>query len=309
MTSRDVDHSPELIDGCMVSMSFKVQPVESTGALFTPTPNSNADGLDALVLSVPTARLQQYVDQSPFVDGLLSLAEISDMARTGVNRLHRALGIVTSVVDDFLNPPDWIAGLLADVTELTDGFLPGEGSLAAWRAIASKVRSMDDIFSSTSTPHPEPLKQVSRSMVVSCMIASAQSVIAGEVDHPILTPTELSQIRADVRTAIQGAIAAERAEAAQIRVSGINPVIPLETAKQIAALKQAAASIQLQFQSLIERRPPFVTREVSLLCCTRWLAHRLYGDHSRAREMIRLNPQVANPALFYAGMMVNAYAQ
>ncbi len=312
VTSREIDHSPELVDGCMLSMSFRVQPIESFGALFVPSPNAVSD-LDSLVLFTPTARLQQLTDQLPFSGDLSALSELSNTIGNQVAKLHRAIGIVTSTIDDFTSPPDWIAGLLADVTGLTDGFVPGSGSLAAWRSIASKISSMDAIFnsqSSTSPPLPEPLQQVSRSLVVGGMIASAQAVVAGEVDNPTLTPPELSQICADVRTEIQTAINAERAVAAQARASGalLSPV-PLQTVVQIAALKQAAASIQSQFQALIERRPPFTTSPVALLCCTRWLAHRLYGDHTRAQELIRLNPQVANPALLYAGMTVNAYAQ
>jgi prophage DNA circulation protein len=318
---REVSHSPELIDGCMVSISFKAAPVESTGAIFTPSPDAQL-GLDTLVLEVPTARLQQLMDQLPFAGDLSALSELSNNIGNAVAQVHRAIGVVTTTIDDFTNPPDWIAGLLADVTGLTDGFLPGAGALAAWRAIASKIGSIDESFSalfssgsgSASPAMPEPLQQVSRTLAVGGMIAAAQAVIVGEFDTPTLTPPELARIRDDVRIAIQTAINAERAVAAAIRASGVLPSstphsVPLQTVVQVTALKQAAASIQSQFQALIERRPPFTTRLVPLLCCSRWLAHRLYADHTRATELVRLNPQIANSALLYAGMAVHAYAQ
>jgi|GEM_PF-4664346 len=319
VVNHDIRHDPDFVDACRVTLSFKRAEDPATQPGFTAVKQSIPSTLASKTLAFPTLRLQQLLDQIPFYSQISQTAsQLSNMMSNGASAVRQQLGIITTDIDDFTSPPDWISSLLADVTGLADGVVPGSGGLAAWRALFGAVGNISTVFNTAASgqtvqaPIPEPLLQVSRNLVVASSIGIAQAMLAGEVDNPTFTPPELEQIRGDIRGLIQSTISTERqvqAQQLQLPINANAPAIPSQTVQHIAALKDAADVFQTQVQQLIERRPPFVPKSVPVLTCPRWLAFKWYGDHTRAPEIVRLNPQVANPAQMYAGMTVNAYAQ
>ena len=48
-------------------------------------------------------------------------------------------------------------------------------------------------------------------------------------------------------------------------------------------------------EAALNARPPLAIRTAGMACNFHLLAHRLYGDSTRADELRRINPQVRNP--------------
>lgn len=59
---------------------------------------------------------------------------------------------------------------------------------------------------------------------------------------------------------------------------------------------------------MILAKPPLLTRTVVSDTCLRALAHQWYGDHRRALELWRLNPQLRAPHAIVRGEVLRAYA-
>lgn len=127
---------------------------------------------------------------------------------------------------------------------------------------------------------------------------AAQAVIAVVADEPTLSAPEIEQLVNGARENIQASIDEYRA------------VYNVETAHAvIEQLKNTAWQLQEAARAVIELRPPLIQREVLAPGSLRLIAHRWYGDHSRALEILRLNPAIQQPNFIPAGKVLNVYAQ
>lgn len=123
-------------------------------------------------------------------------------------------------------------------------------------------------------------------------------VIEDEGKNPTLSPVELEGLVNLVRSLVQGAILLHR------------HLFDLETSRPvIEALRNTAALIQARARQVILLSPPMIEREVESPASLRLLAHRWYGDHKRAIELIRLNPDLKSPHNIPAGKVLRAYAE
>lgn len=129
--------------------------------------------------------------------------------------------------------------------------------------------------------------------------ASAVALILdAERSAPTLSPAELEQLVGSARGLAQAAIVLHR------RLYGV------EQALRVIEPLRAVASLVLETaRQVVLLRPPLVDREVETTACLRLLAHRWYGDHSRAAELLRLNPQLRTPYAVPAGEVLRVYAQ
>lgn len=124
------------------------------------------------------------------------------------------------------------------------------------------------------------------------------SVIEDEANMPTLSPLELEGLVNLVRSLVQGAILLQR------RLYDVETSRPV-----IEALRNTAAMIQARARQVILQSPPMVERVVETPASLRLLAHRWYGDHARAIELIRLNPDLNTPHNIPAGKVLRAYAE
>ena len=137
---------------------------------------------------------------------------------------------------------------------------------------------------------------------MSVAMATAQAeataaVLAAEAESPSLSPLEIEALANDTRAELDEAMEAVRA------------VLPLEQARTIVEpLKDQALAVQDAAQAIIEARPPLVTRTLTAPGNLRLVAHRLYGDHTRAPELWRLN-QLRRPNSLQPGDTLHAYAR
>jgi len=123
-------------------------------------------------------------------------------------------------------------------------------------------------------------------------------VIENESKTPTLSPVELEGLVNLVRSLVQSSIQLQRR------------LFDVETARPVIEnLRNTAAMIQARARQVILQSPPMVERVVETPASLRLLAHRWYGDHSRALELIRLNPDLNTPHNIPAGKVLRAYAE
>lgn len=119
-----------------------------------------------------------------------------------------------------------------------------------------------------------------------------------------LTPLDLAVIRQTVRQDLQQAIVDERSiPVLDIEQEQLDPIA------QITVYKKVADQVHQVIQELIETRPPITTTIINQPSTVHILAHHLYGDFSRASEILRLNPNLENPAVLRAGQELVVYAR
>lgn len=101
---------------------------------------------------------------------------------------------------------------------------------------------------------------------------------------PALTPGEIEGLAGNVRARLDDAL---HYTAAALPQGSVHPVCE--------HLRTAARAMQQLAEAALNARPPLAIRTAGLACNFHLLAHRLYGDFTRADELRRINPQVRNP--------------
>lgn len=306
-----VKHSADLVDGCYVDIDFVAEQSQTDNqALFIPTPKP-AQSPYIKVMAQPSMRLLQLQAQVEYFPQPLTLSDIADKVRSGIRTATRTLNTLQKAANDLLSPPTWIGGIMSDVSGLTRAiFDPNFSAIAEWRSLAKRFALLDDVFSRDDDP--EPLRHVGRTLRVAALVTAVQELVSAETVQPTMTHADLISVRNEVRDVIQGAIALERAAVGPTQADqsvSQTPPIPLDTNGQVATLKQVADTVTQQINALINARPSLTDCTVRQSANLRLLAHRLYGDHRRAPELLRLNPALVNPALIDVGTMVQAYVQ
>ncbi len=138
-------------------------------------------------------------------------------------------------------------------------------------------------------------------VVTEAALSQASAVVAlldDERQAPTLTPEQLETVVSSARALSQAAILLHR------QLLGVEAaLLVIEPLRAIAGIVQAAA------RQVLQLRPPLVKRTVVSDTNLRLLAHQWYGDHSRALEVLRLNPALRNPQAISAGEVLRAYAR
>lgn len=158
---------------------------------------------------------------------------------------------------------------------------------------------------SPSYPAPTPGAGTVEDMVVAAVTATqtaqlAQAVgevLEDELDAPTMTPAEIEAIVGDVRERVQASLDWCRAACPSDRVHAVSE-----------KLRAVADAVQTLGSTVLETRPAIVEHVVDAECNTHLLAHKLYGDYTRAAEIVRLNPQLRNPNFIAKGQILHVYA-
>jgi len=316
---RTVSHDAEGVDQCTVSMEFaestpsnpffdrqlasqKVDVISQHGDLaLTGIAAAIGNAIDSLRNASPLAQLNTLRQQltgpilSTFsqVQGvLLSGLDVLNFPRAWANDL-------SSIVDGVLNLYDFNDKLMSD-----------------W-AQAGKVFQLFDAFSTSSSSGSSSVAQIrpgvtpteaqavaaaQAHVAVSTAVGVANAaglILAAEADPAhgaTLSPPDVETITDAARTRLASAIAAIRA------------IYPLETARAITdPLKDQALALQDAAKAIIEARPPLVQKTLAAPGNLRLQAHLLYGDHTRATELARLNPSLRLPNNLQQGDVINAF--
>ena len=138
-------------------------------------------------------------------------------------------------------------------------------------------------------------------IITETALANAQAVsviIEDEATTQTLSPSDVEALVNLVRSLLESAILLHR------RLYDVQAALPV-----IDALRTMAGLIQARARTVILLSPPLVERPVESAANLRLLAHRWYGDHSRAIELARLNPGLSAPYNIQPGEVLRAYAK
>lgn len=221
-----------------------------------------------------------------------------------------AKGVVVSGLDVVNYPRAW----LADIGTVTNTILGARAwqdtlqadfrglQLSLGRAFGVKPSRTGTKLAANATPTEAQAVAVTALHVsvtsATTLANGAGLLLASEASAATLSPPEIEAVANTARAALLDAMDDARAV---LDVEGARAIVePLRD--QALAVQQAAAAI-------IEARPPLIDRPAPLRGNYRLIAHALYGDHSRATELARLNPRKANPNTIQAGEVIHAYAQ
>ncbi len=234
-----------------------------------------------------------------------------------------ATGFITSGADIVTAPAAWAA----DVTSLVSGFIglksfASSSLLSDYESVYSRLSGLFPASSSTSssssgsssgssgtapaavTPAAAAAaakveKQVQAHVALEAALGvaeAAQAVLESEAETPTLTPEEIEKVTATSREQVQASITTYR------------ELYDLELSRAVTEpAKDVAAAIQDAAKAVLAARPPLVTRVVAARTCPRLLAHQLYGDHTRAAEIVRLNA-LRDPNFLTPGQELRVYA-
>ena len=201
-----------------------------------------------------------------------------------------------------------------DISSLVGGILDirnwGEQLESDWASIQSDLNAFS-IFSAAPSTMPEPVTSsrtptedqavaavaVTLQVNIAVGLANASSfVLASEAESPSMPPSQIESIANTARSAIEAAIE-------QVRL-----VYGIEQSRTITEpLKGQGLAVQEAARAVIAARPPLIQRTVDAPGNMRLLAHKLYGDSSRAVELYRMNG--ARSPFVVTGEVVNAYAR
>ncbi|TBV12751.1 DNA circularization protein [Stutzerimonas kirkiae] len=273
---------------------------------------SSGSGYDPLLVNsrVPTdvrAAIFALVDPEPVDSGATASAAISTTATA-------RLSLTRSMTDSPVQRSLLVGGNLPTA-------MPGANTLdaqAARAATAFLVAGRQGTVPASADlelipvglledPDADPIQATAWAAVIMVLTETALAQATAVADllveernatTPTLTPLELESVVGSCRALLLMAIELQR------RLYGVEQALRvIEPLRAIAALVLAAA------RQVALLRPPIVSRTVQSDACLRLLAHRWYGDHSRAAELLRLNPQLSTPYNVPTGTVLRVYAQ
>lgn len=196
--------------------------------------------------------------------------------------------IVPSAVDKSLSGVQWTSGSRAGSTEAAPSVptrTPGETPAAAPEA------------GSAVTPRGKAATYL-LTRQTAYLAADLQEKLVRQLENPELTPWEVEAMVGHVRGRLQTCMDYARAS------------LPPETAYAVCDdLREAAECVQSLGREALRARPALLMRRADREGNFRLLAHALYGDHSRAVELARLNPQITNPGFIARGQELLTYAR
>lgn len=231
---------------------------------------------------------------------------IPERIRAEIKRAREILQVNGQQVNDLFNPPDWLNGIVNDTIGLMHDIPLDADPMANWRRVINKVKSIGDMFGDTDIA---PLRFVGAVLPVALESQTVLELIKLDMAQNVLTPLELITANNVVRQSINDAITLIRRIDPEPSVTINVPKIILDTRKQVAALKQAAAILQQLTNDAVNKKPPLIQYTVKRNTTLRLLAHRLYADHTRTDELLKLNKNIVNPAIITAGTELNIYVR
>ncbi|MDS7929629.1 DNA circularization N-terminal domain-containing protein [Acinetobacter sp. V102_4] len=289
-------YDAENTDYCTLDMKF-LRFKQEEKLLFVPVKTPTIIET-AAIIDTPATKLQSFLEKLKLQDNDQLFATVT-MIRDGLDQARSYLGLAKQTIEDILSPATYLVGLVDDVSKLVT-FDTTITAISKWRDIVHRIQRFEKLFQNADIPE---IKQVWHSTYVAAHIATAQQVILTvhqemASDQMLsFTPVDLAVVRQNTRKILQQAIDIERESSS------------FESITQIQVYKALADQVHLQIQALIETRPPITSIQIPMACTVHWLAHYLYEDMSRSDEILRLNPDLINPARLLVGMELTVYAR
>jgi prophage DNA circulation protein len=248
----------------------------------------------------PFAGLQKLRDaiMEPILAVMAFVSDVQAAVGDVVNEARQWGNAMASLTNGLLDLRDWARGL--------------EGE---WLSIRNDLMSLE-IFFTSSSDAPAPMTgneipteemavavvQLTIDLIVTATLAEAAAAVfsAEAQSFSIAAGQELSPVKIED-------IANDARERIERCISHARSVYTPEQCRDVTEpLKELALAVQEAARAIIEARPPLVRRIINAPSNMRLTAHHLYGDHTRATELYRLNG--ARRPFIEAGDAINAYA-
>ncbi|WP_404991322.1 DNA circularization protein [Cupriavidus pauculus] len=324
----DIEHEAESPDACTVS----IQLVESTPGnpfFVQQLPAQKATEASQLAKVASGKGIDLFasaLDGIKAVQGNLASVTALRSVLTGTLGAIRAqvTGFIGTTLDLIDFPRAFAADLVGMLTNMVDLRSFDVGVIASdWKSLIGQldyvVHLPTNVTSGTVTPYgdsggsssgataqpisADPVHVATVDAIVQVAVATAvadaaTTILADEAEDPTLSPEEVEAINNDVRDYVQAAIETTR------------DLYPVDQARPvIQALRDTAAAVQDAAIAVIDARPPLGQKTVEAPGNLHLVAHRWYGDYTRADELLRLNPKLRNPNNIQAGDVLFAYAK
>ncbi len=299
-----IHHEADNVDQASVSLSF-IQNTTAAGFFERTLTVQKANAIATQNTVVREAATEVMAEQVLAVKNTEDFNRISQLRTTMTSVLTQfktqVAGIVSSGLDPVNFASSWATDLTAVITAIVDlrGF-DASTLTADWK---NTFLAFDNAILLPAQPRQPQRDQD----VIAAHAALEQAngkadtvaiVLASEAETPTMSAPEIETIINEVRTDIQAVIDQYRA------------LYGVEKSRLVTEpLKDIALAVQEAAREVIEARPPLIKRSMVASGNYRLIAHRLYGDHTRAEELLRLNPQIRMPNFIDTGDVINAYAQ
>lgn len=332
-----IEHEADNVDQAEVSVEFEIS--TPSVALFSGSAPSSATQKINPVLA--QARTDGGFSLSKIITRLRALnpsATLSDLRATLLGPLSSMRTLVSGVAVSGMDVVNFPLSFVSDLTALGHGvlnlrsFAPGN-LMGDFKASLASLSSVFGV--SYRIPGPQPRSAVSVATPLTAVNAAgaplalpgrlsadqpneaqavdaahahlllehallrteaAQTVLTAEFYAPTLTSADIEYVAEQARVGLEVAIQTYRA------------LYPLELARPVIEdCKTVALAVQDMAAAIIVSRPPLVARRVDAPGNLRLIAHRWYGDHNRADELLRLN-DLRLPNFVQAGEVLNGYS-
>ncbi|MFW2176667.1 MULTISPECIES: DNA circularization N-terminal domain-containing protein [unclassified Moraxella] len=306
-----IKHEPDAVDSCSIDVNFVIaESASDNKELFVPTPLPPVEEQPtAVILDTPSETLEVYqeqLEQMSTPEAVELTRSIPEKVRAEIKKARQFLQVNTQAIYDLTSPPDWLNGIVNDTIGLMHDIPLDADPMANWRRVIHKIESIGDMFSDTDIP---PLRFVGAVLPVALQSQTVMELLKLDQIQQVLTPLDIITANNVVRQNINTAITVIRRIDPLPPVSVNVPKIVLDTRTQVAKLKQASATLQQLTNEAVNKKPPLTQYTVKRNSTLRLIAHRLYADHSRADELLRLNKGLVSPAMVMAGTRLNVYAK
>lgn len=238
-----------------------------------------------------------------------TMAQISQVGAAVQNTVQSYLDMPTSLMSDMRSmmgalTPHLDASSLNNLLSGSSAFASTQASVQNYSSVQSQL-TVATTFSAVPAGTQAEIQQDTALIAVNAQLVAtltltqtAQAVLAAELSQPTATPLQIEAMANSVRDHLQ------------VQIDALTALYPLELSRPIVeSLKNTALLVQQAAQLVIETRPPLVIRQSPVSGNFRLVAHAMYGDHTRAPELARLNPLIRQPNFIQQGDALNAFAQ
>lgn len=318
-----VEHEAERRDQAELSIQFLEDKSSQPGLFNAPAAQSSADRVATLG---EQARDQAAESVASIVDTIAGgpLPRVTEInaafssARAKLSTLldTTSVRVLQADLDVLLYPRSAMTDLRAVVDGAFSGLpmgglnalFAGDRGDVSMSAAVSDFNRLSGTQNATVTITPissEPqdiqvsaaLTAAARTLNATAVANAATMILAAELDLLALERAEIERLAAVARTNLQAAMVTAR------------QALDAQRGAEVAmTLAQAAHQVQEAARAALELRPPVITTAAPVGGHPRLLAHSLYGDHTRASELTRLNAW-GRQVLITAGEEVQAYAR
>lgn len=296
-------HEANNVDQCTLSLNF-IQNSIAPKFFDRTLPIQKATAILQANTSTREAATQVLIEEVLKIENTSDFNRIEQLRTSMISVISQAKSQVAGIVTSGLDPIRYASGWAADLTSLITGIVDLRSFDVS--SLTADWKTTFNAFDNAFLLPAQPRQPVRDSKIIQAHSTLEQAtgraetvsiVLASEMQTPTLSAGEIEEIVNTSRDSINDVIGQYR------------DIYSIEQSRPVTeALKTTALNIQEAARAVIEARPPLVTKTMDAPGNLRLIAHKLYGDHTRAPELFRLNSSLKHPNAITRGDVLNAYA-